>query len=87
MVTAINTPTTPTALAYWNMLKDASDTVKIELISLISMSMIHKDGKSSSTETRNMLAKYAGMWRGEESADEIMATIRENQTIREPITF
>lgn len=87
MLTAINTPTTPTALTYWNMLKDASDTVKIELISLLSRSMIRKDAQSSSAETRSMLAKYAGMWNDDECADEIMATIRENRTIREPITF
>lgn len=87
MITTINTPITPTALTYWNMLKDASDTVKIELISLISRSMIHKDAPAPSAETRNMLAKYAGMWGGEESTDEIMATIRENRTIREPITL
>lgn len=87
MTTAINTSTTPTALTYWNMLKDASDTVKIELISLISGSMIRKERLSSSVETRNMLAKYAGMWGEDESADEIMTTIRENRTIREPIIF
>lgn len=85
MITTV--PTTPTALTYWNMLKDASDTVKIELISLISRSMIRKDGQSSNDETPNMLAKYAGMWSDDKSADEIMAAIRENRTIREPITL
>lgn len=42
MTTALNMNTTASALAYWNLIKDASTSVKLELISMMSRSLIQK---------------------------------------------
>ena len=37
--------------------------------------------------TQQMLSRFSGAWHGEESADEIIATINESKSIREPLSL
>ncbi len=48
------------------------------------------DAKTLSAEdkfTQQMLCRFSGAWHGEESADEIIATINESKSIREPLSL
>ncbi len=40
-----------------------------------------------SEHTRQMLDKFYGAWEGDESAEQIIATMKENNSIREPLEF
>lgn len=37
--------------------------------------------------TQQMLSRFSGAWHGEESADEIIATINESKGIRDPLSL
>lgn len=50
-------------------------------------SVLKTDNTSANTLTENMLDRFAGCWHGSESHDDIMDTIRENRSIREPINM
>ncbi|MDE5674375.1 MAG: hypothetical protein K2I44_03375 [Muribaculaceae bacterium] len=76
--------------AYWHLLKNLSDEVKLRLITLLSQSMTidsKKKEKSDEEATKEFLAKFYGAWRGDMSAEDLIAEIRKNRTCREPISF
>ena len=63
----LTTPS-PNSARYWYELKDLSNDVKLELISLLSSSMRH------STEDRT--ESFAGKWEDDRSTEEIIDDIR-----------
>ena len=72
----------------WNMLKDLSDNIKLRLATRLTASVLHEKAEAQEKSlTRTVLDKYCGAWEGEESADEIMATIKQNSTIRKPLSY
>ena len=68
-----------------------SKNTKLRIIRLLTDSLIKSEivepADDSKEYTRKMLDKYAGAWSGNESADELMAAIRENSSVREPMQF
>ena len=68
MNTNVLTVPTPSAARYWAELKDLSDNVKLELITLLSSSMVHSDGEWTES--------FAGKWQDDRSTDEIIDDIR-----------
>lgn len=76
---------------YWNLLKDTSAEIKIHLITLLSQSLSidseKSQAKSEMIRTKAFLDEFYGAWNGNESAEEIMATIRNNNSIRKPPAF
>lgn len=60
------TPQSPISIKYWEMLKNLSDTVKMELIAMLSNSVVYK-GKAEKTELteeerKRELLSLAGCW-------------------------
>ena len=66
---------------YWSELKDLSDNVKLELITLLSSSMTHPEEEEEKTEPRKGWAsRFSGKWKDSRSAEEIMEEIRTART-------
>ena len=68
MNTSTLTTPSPTSARYWATLKDLSNDVKLELISLLSTSM--RNTEEDWTES------FAGKWQDERSTEEITDDIR-----------
>ncbi len=66
-----------------------NDVKKLNVIKFLAESLSVPAAKveDEKSYTRRMLDKHAGKWVGDESADDIMQTIREHSSIREPLTF
>ena len=77
------------AESYWKLLKDARSEVKLRLITLLSQSIMDdvSDKRPMESETGRFLAKFAGAWKGNESAEDIIATIQDNRHCKKPISF
>ncbi len=76
--------------AYWHLLKNLSDEVKLRLITLLSQSMTRdtkKKEKSDEEATKEFLAKFCGAWRGDMSAEELVKEIYSSRTCKDPIPF
>ncbi len=76
--------------AYWNIIKNAADEVKLRLITLLSQSLISNGRESIHSDkekTESFLSKYCGAWHGNESAEEIIGGIKSVRTCKEPISF
>lgn len=65
----------PDASVYWNMLKDLSSEIKLDLISRLSASLLKRE-----TDETHWASEFAGQWKDDRSADEIVADIREART-------
>ena len=70
--------TTPTVARYWGELKDISDEEKLNLIVLLSSSMVHT--KAQKENDSNWIDKFVGVWQDSRSADEIVNDIRAART-------
>lgn len=73
----ISTAESAASKMYWNMLKDLSSDIKLELISRLSASLLEK---KESSETSNWVSQLAGRWEDERTAEEIIADIRSSRT-------
>ena len=76
--------------AYWNMLRSLSNDMKLKLATRLTASVVEKAERtetSVSEHTRQMLDKFYGAWEGDESAEQIIATMKENSSIRQPLEF
>lgn len=68
---------------YWEMLKSLDDTIKENLIKRLYNSLRIRNTKTSSSKattsqdefTEKMLAKFAGAWEDDRSADDIIAEL------------
>jgi hypothetical protein len=69
----------PTSVLYWDKLKDLSNDVKLELISMLSFSLVHP--KEDWTES------FAGKWQDDRTTEEIIDDIHaaRNANMREII--
>lgn len=77
---------------YWNLLKDAKSEVKLRLITLLSQSVINEveessERRTSKNPTTAFLAKHAGVWKGNETAETIIANISEGHNCKNPVSF
>lgn len=75
----IITVSSPTTVRYWPELKDLSDNVKLELITLLSSSMTHPE-KETAKPRKGWASRFAGVWHDTRSAEEIVADIRAART-------
>ena len=64
------------AARYWDMLKDLSDPIKLDLIGRLSASMIHP---CTSRDTC-WLSEIAGAWRDSRATEEIIEQIHADRT-------
>ena len=72
---------------YMNILLGMSDDTKLRIIRSLTDSLLNHNNVSEkpSAFTSEMLKKHAGAWVSNETADEIISTIRENSSIRKPL--
>ena len=64
---------------YWSELKDLSDNVKLELITLLSSSMTRPEEEKKEPR-KGWASRFAGKWKDSRSAEEIMEEIRTART-------
>ncbi len=66
-----------------------NDVKKLDVIKFLaeSLSASASVAEEEKYHTSCMLEKHAGSWVGDESAEEIMSSIREHTSIREPLAF
>ena len=67
METTIVSTSSPDINRYWPKLKDLSDDVKLELISLLSTSMLQTDN--------DWVSSFAGKWEDDRTTEEILDDI------------
>lgn len=74
---------------YWNLIKNAADEVKLRLIARLSRSLVSSSNKSLTDKERTaeFISRYCGAWQGDDSAEDIIATIRSNRSCKDPISF
>ena len=66
----------PVCAKYWSELKDLSDNVKLELITLLSSSMTHPENEDKDDAGKGWTEKFAGKWQDDRTAEEIVEDIR-----------
>jgi len=74
MNTTILSATSPTSAKYWSELKDLSNNVKLELITLLSSSMSYPESEAS--EDKGWTKSFAGKWQDDRSSEDIIDDIR-----------
>lgn len=52
-----------------------------------SPSVLKKETKEEDKLTDELLDRFAGCWHGNETAEDIIASVKECRTIREPLSF
>lgn len=67
---------------YWNLLKNLSADVKLDLIARLSNSLLNQDKPA---EDSQWASAFAGKWIDARSAEEIIDDIRESRTSNEEI--
>ena len=65
--------------SYWSRLKNLSVGAKLELISRLSSSLLSTTEDVSNTKTR-WTSRFAGCWKDERTADEIVDDLRSART-------
>ena len=84
------TPHSPISLRYWDMLKDLNDSVKMELVALLSTSIVSKEEATEPEMTEEEKDKdfwsLCGCWKDDPDAAVMEAAIkdgRKNEFMRE----
>ena len=74
---------------YWDLLKSLNDDVKLRLATRLTASVLeHRKDEATMDLTEKMLAKHAGKWIDDRSAEEIISDMRKSRSaIREPLNF
>ncbi len=69
----------PTSMLYWDKLKDLSNDVKLELISMLSFSLVHP--------SEDWTESFAGKWQDDRTTEEIIDEIHaaRNTMMREVV--
>ncbi len=62
---------------YWEMWKDLSSDIKLELIAKLSASLVAKD---NTPDTPNWTSEFVGRWEDDRTADEVIEDIRGART-------
>ena len=76
MNTTVLTKPSPISAKYWSELKDLSDNVKLELITLLSSSMTRSEKEEKTDTGKGWTEKFAGKWQDDRTAEEIIEDIR-----------
>ena len=79
MNTHLTISTSPVSNRYWRELKDLNDSVKLELITLLSHSLTHA-AESKQSPTEKWADRFCGAWKDSRSAEEIVSDIRSFRT-------
>ena len=66
----------PVSAKYWSELKDLSDNIKLELITLLSSSMTQPKKEEKADSGKRWTEKFAGKWQDDRTAEEIIEDIR-----------
>lgn len=68
--------------SYWNILKDLSNEMKLDLIARLSNSLLHEEKSKSVSASR-----YYGIWKDSDSldADELNKTIKKDRRFKDDI--
>lgn len=66
----------PSAMAYWNLIKDSSVEVKQTLLNMLYISLKEDNTTNDSTE----MSLLSGTWKDERSTEDIIADIRGSRT-------
>jgi hypothetical protein len=66
----------PVSAKYWSELKDLSDNVKLELITLLSSSMTRSEKEKKADADKGWTEKFAGKWQDDRTSEEIIEDIR-----------
>ena len=69
----------PATAKYWEEVKDASNDVKLELISLLSTSLVIPSSAAEKPH-KGWASLFCGVWKDSRSADEIMDDIYKSKT-------
>ena len=76
---------------YWHTLRSMSKSDRLSLVVKLTNSILEDEKKeekgTDDDYTEKMLDRFYGKWAGNETADEIMKTIKEFSTSREPLKF
>ena len=67
-------PSSPVSAKYWSELKDLSNSVKLELITLLSSSVAN--AVSEPANDKGWTKSFAGRWQDDRTAEEIIEDIR-----------
>lgn len=83
MNTVIMAPTSSDGAKYWSELKDLSNSVKLELITLLSNSVANSVSEASAD--KGWTKSFAGRWQDDRSSEDIINEIRaeRNTQLRE----
>lgn len=73
----ISNSKTSASSIYWDMLKDLSSDIKLELIAKLSASLLVKD---DTPDTPNWTSEFVGRWEDDRTADEVIEDIRGERT-------
>ena len=73
---ALITPS-PTSAKYWSVLKDLSNSVKLELITLLSSSIANSVSEASNE--KGWTKSFAGHWEDDRTAEEVIEDIRNSR--------
>lgn len=80
--TALYSEKSTSSNMYWNLLKNLSADVKLDLIARLSNSLLNQDKPA---EDSQWASAFAGKWIDARSAEEIIDDIRESRTSNEEI--
>lgn len=80
--TALYTGKSADADTYWNLLKNLSTDIKLDLIARLSNSLLDQGKK---LENEHWASAFAGKWADTRSAEEIIDDIREARTSNKEI--
>ena len=85
MNTMTLSPISSDGAKYWSVLKDLSNSVKLELITLLSSSVANS--VSESTNEKGWTKSFAGRWQDDRTAEDIIEDIRasRNANIKEVV--
>lgn len=72
----------------WKQIERMSNSDKLTLINLISSSMIEEGATAKESESKSPVRRFAGVWVGEETAEEILGNIYSGrQSSAEPVAL
>lgn len=85
MKTMSLSPTSSVSAKYWSELKDLSNSVKLELITLLSSSVANSVAEPS--DDKGWTKSFAGRWQDNRTAEDIIEDIRasRNANIKEVV--
>lgn len=85
MKTMSLSPTSSVSAKYWSELKDLSNSVKLELITLLSSSVANSVAEPS--DDKGWTKSFAGRWQDNRTAEDIIEDIRasRNANVKEVV--